>query len=81
LFSGLTFQAACGGGSRTGNATPPGNYTITVTGHLWSTAAFHDRDLRSAVMSKMPGKIDYWREWFISVHAKRKALLMSSVAE
>jgi hypothetical protein len=37
LFAGLVFQAACGGGNSTGGGgggggTPPGAYTITVTG-------------------------------------------------
>ena len=36
LLSGITFQSACGGGSaqdkQLSGGTPPGNYTITVTG-------------------------------------------------
>jgi probable HAF family extracellular repeat protein len=31
LFAGLTFPLACGGGSGSGQRTPPGTYTINVT--------------------------------------------------
>jgi hypothetical protein len=31
LFVGLTFPLACGGGSGSGQHTPPGTYTINVT--------------------------------------------------